>query len=441
MGVCNLSTIQLAKCVLFLIAGLGNSTLFGQYTGTNKVINNGNMRFGNGTELSINAAGNVKQPFYYSTDFGGWRKLTYSESALINYPLDSKIGVGGDGTNNWNLNGVRINNPTMANQVFDDNAFSIVGGLGSGVIRVKGDITVGAALLELVNTYTIGANNNYVQVNTSIKNIGATTATNIRYWVGTRDDYVGGTDQPTKVRGTLEDGVFQSLTLTTQRASALRITTIDEGILFFTTSVRGNNVHAGYDPVENPSTNLDPATAPITSTNDGSYSMFIRINDLAVNDSDSFVWYYAAAALDDLDDVISDVFDSSQQTDWDLDGILNEDDECPYAAGVPPLDGCPWSIELGNNYKTSTVSNSVMVANEEYYCQLVMDGFFNVAYHSGDNPEPVVGDFIIWNNRYPFPQSFLFNQDGFAYMKLRSYDKIIEVRKTDGLIVAIYNCP
>ena len=60
--------------------------------------------------------------------------------------------------------------------------------------------------------------------------------------------------------------------------------------------------------------------------------MFIRINDLAVNESDSFVWYYAAAALDDLDDVISDVFDSSQQTDWDLDGILNEDDECPYAA-------------------------------------------------------------------------------------------------------------
>ena len=113
------------------MAVLGNSILFGQYTGTNKVINNGNMRFGNGTELSINAAGNVKQPFYYSTDFGNWRKLTYSESALINYPLDSKIGVGGDGTNNWNLNGVRINNPTMVNQVFDDNAFSIVGGLGS----------------------------------------------------------------------------------------------------------------------------------------------------------------------------------------------------------------------------------------------------------------------------------------------------------------------
>jgi len=400
------------------------------------------MRFGDGVELSVNAAGNVKQPFYYSTDFSAWRKLTYSESSpVVNYPLDSKIGVGGDGTNNWNLNGVRINNPTMASQVFDDNAFAIVGGIGSGELKVRGNVTVGTALLELTNTYTIGANKNYVQVMTTIKNIGATTATNIRYWVGTRDDYVGGTDQPTKVRGTLVEGVFQPLTLTTQRASALRITTIDEGILFFTTSTRGNNVHANYAPVENPSTNLDPATAPITSTNDGSYSMFIRINDLAINDTDSFVWYYAAAALDDLDDVISEVFDTSKSTDWDLDGILNIEDDCPYTAGVPALDGCPWSVEVGNNYKTATVSNSVMPANEGYYCQMVTDGFFNVAYHSGTNPEPVVGDQLIWNNNYPFPQPLLFDQNGFAYMKLRAYDKIIEVRKSDGLIVALYSCP
>jgi len=35
----------------------------------------------------------------------------------------------------------------------------------------------------------------------------------------------------------------------------------------------------------------------------------------------------------------------------------------------------------------------------------------------------------------------MFNQDGFAYMKMRSFNKIIEVRKTDGLITAIYACP
>ena len=412
-----------------------------QFSGANQVINNGRMRFGNGTQFSINAAGNVEQPFYYSTDFSGWRQLTYSESALVNYPLDSRIGVGGDGTNNWNTNGVRVNNPTMTNQVFDTSSFSVVGGISYGTIIVKGEITVGTASLELTNAYTIGQNRNFVQVMTTIKNIGLAQATNIRYWVGTRDDYVGGTDQPTKVRGNLVDGTFEAITVTSQRAAALRITTISEGILFFTTSTRGNNVHGAYSPSENPSTNLDPSTAPITSTNDGSYSMFIRINNLGINESDSFVWYYAAAALDDLDDVIEEVSDSSEETDWDTDGILNQLDSCPYTAGVSALDGCPWSIDLGNNYKTATSSNSVLVENEIYHCQLFENKFFNTAYHSGQNPEPEVGDYIIWNNNHSFPQSFMFNQDGFAYMKMRSFDKIVEVRKTDGMIMAIYSCP
>jgi len=35
----------------------------------------------------------------------------------------------------------------------------------------------------------------------------------------------------------------------------------------------------------------------------------------------------------------------------------------------------------------------------------------------------------------------VFGTAGFAYIKLRDFDKIIEVRKTDGEIVAQYNCP
>lgn len=373
--------------------------------------------------------------------FYNWRQLTYSESALVNYPLDSRIGVGGDGTNNWNTNGVREYNPTMVNQVFDTSGFSVVGGESFGTIIVKGEITIGTARLELTNAYRVRQDKNFVQVLTTIKNIGLAQATNIRYWIGTRDDYVGGTDQPTKIRGNLNDGTFEAITLTTQRASALRITTISEGILFFTTSARGNNVHAGYNASQNISTDQDPETAQITSTNDGSYSMFVRMNNLGINESDTFVWYYAAAALNELDDIIEEVFDSSEETDWDTDGILNEFDSCPYTAGVSALDGCPWSIDLGNNYKSNTASNSVIVANETYHCQLFENRFFNTAYHSGDDPEPEVGDYIIWNNKYSFPQSFMFNQDGFAYMKMRSFNKIIEVRKTDGLITAIYACP
>jgi len=51
------------------------------------------------------------------------------------------------------------------------------------------------------------------------------------------------------------------------------------------------------------------------------HTMFIRVIDLDLNQSDSFVWYYAAAALVDLDDVIVEVAYSSRDTDWDMDGI------------------------------------------------------------------------------------------------------------------------
>ena len=435
----------MTKNIFFLGLFLNSLYSFCQYTGANQVINNGNMRFGDGVELSINTSGNFKQPFYLNIG-STWSQLTYTDGlqafpiAPNPYPLDSKFGVGGDGTNTWNTTGDLQPNPIMAGQVFDSSGFSG----GSGVIKVKGNITVGTAQLELINSFNIDAGDNFIEVTTTAKNIGAAAITNLRYWIGTRDDYVGGTDSPTIVRGNLVSGAFQPLTLMTEVSSALRITTPDEGILFFTLASNANNSHAGFDFNFNPSENLDPDTALISNTIDGSYSMYVRMNDLAVNESDSFTWYYAAAALDDLDDVIGDVADASCPTcipDTDNDGILDPFDSCPYAAGVASLSGCPWPLYIGNNYKTTTVSNSIEIANEWYLCSLSNADYYNIAYHSGASAEPVVGDSIIYNNNYTFSHSLLFDTEGFAFMKLRDYNKIVEVQKSDGKIIAIYSCP
>ena len=435
----------MTKNIFFLVLFLNSLYSFCQYTGTNQVINNGNMRFGDGVELSINTSGNFKQPFYLNIG-STWSQLTYTDGLLAvpiapnPYPLDSKFGVGGDGTNTWNTTGDLQPNPIMAGQVFDSSGFSG----GSGVIKVKGNITVGTAQLELINSFNIDAGDNFIEVTTTAKNIGAAAITNLRYWIGTRDDYVGGTDSPTIVRGNLVSGAFQPLTLMTEVSSALRITTPDEGILFFTLASNANNSHAGFDFNFNPSENLDPDTALISNTIDGSYSMYVRMNDLAVNESDSFTWYYAAAALDDLDDVIGDVADASCPTcipDTDNDGILDPFDSCPYAAGVASLSGCPWPLYIGNNYKTTTVSNSIEIANEGYLYSLSNADYYNIAYHSGASAEPVVGDSIIYNNNYTFSHSLLFDTEGFAFMKLRDYNKIVEVQKSDGKIIAIYSCP
>ena len=64
---------------------------------------------------------------------------------------------------------------------------------------------------------------------------------------------------------------------------------------------------------------------------------------------------------------------------------------------------------------------------------------YNISYHSGSNPEPSVGDHIIYNTNYFFPHALVFDKTNYAFLKLRDYNKIVEVRKSDGEIVAIYD--
>jgi len=126
--------------------------------------------------------------------------------------------------------------------------------------------------------------------------------------------------------------------------------------------------------------------------------------------------------------------------DTDGDGFLDPVDSCPIAAGVAVLNGCPWPLYIGNNYKTAVVSNSIAMEDEAHLCSLTDSGYYNISYHSGAFAEPNVGDFIIYNNNYSFPHSLLFDTVAYAFMKLRDFNKIIEVQKSNGKIIAIYNC-
>ena len=86
---------------------------------------NGRLRFGTGAEASVNVRGNLQQTFYYDSVLGGggWYKLTYSS-----YPLNNAIGVGGDGSNNWNINGQIAQDPVLSKQVIDVSGFVVTSG-------------------------------------------------------------------------------------------------------------------------------------------------------------------------------------------------------------------------------------------------------------------------------------------------------------------------
>ena len=97
-------------------------------------------------------------------------------------------------------------------------------------------------------------------------------------------------------------------------------------------------------------------------------------------------------------------------------------------------------VTVGNNYHTSTGLVSLTQDDTQYLCSLFSNNFYNTAYHNGENLEPTVGDYILYNNLYPPPQQ-LVQGTGTAYFKMFDYNKIVEVRKSDGEIIAVYNCP
>ena len=89
-------------------------SVLGQFTGTNQVMNNGYLRFGNGTENSITNTGNLKQPWFYddTTVPPVWKKLTFSSR-----DLEHRIAEGGDGTNEWNNRSYKLWSNQCCNQL------------------------------------------------------------------------------------------------------------------------------------------------------------------------------------------------------------------------------------------------------------------------------------------------------------------------------------
>lgn len=267
------------------------------------VINNGKMRFGNGSENSVNATGNLQQPFYYSTQFNSWRPLTFSTQ-----PLSQTIGFGGDGSNEWNTNGTQVTNINLSTQSVDVSDFVYANGTsgaGTGKIVSTGYFSEGGKSFKIENTYEI-QNSAFITITTKVTNWGTTPIQNLRYWIGAGDDYVGQTDGPMKEKGNLIDGSFQINSTAAEQAKALRIKTADEGVLFFSTSDRAYNI-IGNSYGWNNVVSANPSSGQVSRTHDGSYGMYVRMNDLGQGQSDEFTWFYAAAKLADLDDVVSEV--------------------------------------------------------------------------------------------------------------------------------------
>jgi hypothetical protein len=117
------------------------------------------------------------------------------------------------------------------------------GSVGYGTIIATGTLTIAGKVLNLENKYELGQSDNFIKITTKVTNdvanVGANgTIGNVRYWVGTQDDYVGTSDRPTKTRGNVTDSgaTFTAITLAATRSNGIRISSGSEIVQFYSES-------------------------------------------------------------------------------------------------------------------------------------------------------------------------------------------------------------
>jgi hypothetical protein len=266
------------------------------------------LRFGTGSQTSINAQGLFVQPFYFSQLTNTWYKLTYS-----NYPLDTAIGTGTTGPNWSGTTVVDLYSLTPSGSITDYSDFTVTSSdttksVGYGRIITNRTFTVNSQNIIMQNIFSLGYNDTFVKINNRIYNNAATTINNVYIWVGTRDDYVGNTDSNMKTRGNIVNGNFIPLTTVGQQSHAIMITNPTEGVLFYSETDGVNTVFDRCCAFAN-SYNLNPNTAPIATAaaTDGSYAATLPLGNIPVGSSNAITWYYAAGTISSLSNVVQDV--------------------------------------------------------------------------------------------------------------------------------------
>jgi outer membrane protein OmpA-like peptidoglycan-associated protein len=231
---------------------------------------------------SIGTNSQIVQPFYFDNVKNKWVKMTYGTA-----PFDFALGFGTgneptttatryDPARNWTGATVYgtfqspdpFQSPVAGSASVTAENFSCVfeGSspvcMGTGTLIASADFVLGSRTVKVANRYTLAANSKFLEVTTSVQNPGISALDNVNVWVGTRDDWAGidtisgdtpatltgnryGADNPQKYRGTITNGVFQTLASgTSDRASALVLESRDGAGLFFSTSQNVNTTIA-----------------------------------------------------------------------------------------------------------------------------------------------------------------------------------------------------
>ena len=332
---------------------------------------------------AINDYGNLNNPYYFNGSV--WRPLT------LNRKMEYAVSEGGtlvSESDPYNVSGGTIAYPASNLQALSN--FTID---GSGIIMKeqattagnvtytgtmisKGEFTINGKVLEFTNTYTLLEGKSFVRVKTKITNVSELEATNVRYWVGTGDDWISTDDTNYKSRGNIIDGAFVTSANSSVQSKAIRVDTQSrsDSILFYSTHPNANTAIAGWGPFSNV-VNVNPINSTVNTLNDGSYAMFVNLGTIASGASQEFDWYYAAGSaatiLDTINDVALDSSGASNVTPTSATvAYTSETTTTGYYIVVPTGSSVPTANQIigTEEYTAATVvkrGNSVMEAGVE----------------------------------------------------------------------------
>lgn len=296
--------------ILALLTGASAIDTVGTYgcTTATCVFSNPYLRFGTGTENSVNNWGLFVQPWYFSSISSTWFKLTFNS-----YPLDTAIGTG-SGSSHWSGTTVMdLYSLTPAAAVTDYSRFYVTAAdttktVGHGIIVANRSFVVNSQNMTLENTFSLGATDRFVKIISRVINMSPNNITNALIWTGTRDDFVGNTDTNTKTRGNLNTGSFVAVTSNSQSSRAIMITNPTEGVLFYSETVGVMTAYALCCTFSNVYNTNPLALAPMTPTpTDGSYAAVLPIGTVSPGGSGAITWYYAAGVISSLAEVATSV--------------------------------------------------------------------------------------------------------------------------------------
>ena len=97
-------------------------------------------------------------------------------------------------------------------------------------------------------------------------------------------------------------------------------------------------------------------------------------------------------------------------------------------------------VSISSNYVKAANYGIVPDDINQFLCGLAESVYFNNAFHYGSSNEPTIGDYIVYNENYVISHPFLTDNEGFALVKLRDFNKIIQIQKSNGQIVSTYDC-